>query len=222
MLRNLITCLALFLSPLLANPVSAQDDAPPIKIACVGDSITFGAAIKERKKNCYPAQLQNLLGDQYAVHNFGVNGATLLKKGDKPYWKLKAFKVAQELQPDIVIIKLGTNDTKPNNWKHKDDYQPDYIEMIETFRELESEPTIYICYPAPVVGEQWGINDNTVREEVVPLIDKIAEETQTPIIDLYAPLKDKPELLPDKVHPNAEGAAIISKTIADVINPEPQ
>ena len=219
MLRQLIACLALCLSPLLSNPATAQDDAAPIKIACIGDSITFGAAIKERKKNCYPAQLQNLLGDGYAVHNFGVNAATLLKKGDKPYWKLKQFKAAQELQPDIVIIKLGTNDTKPHNWKHKDDYQPNYTEMIETFRSLDSEPTIYICYPAPVVGERWGISDKTVTKEVIPLLDKIAEKTETPIIDLYAPLKDKPELLPDKVHPNAEGAAIIAQTIADILSP---
>ncbi len=217
MLRNALAILALLTAIALPPAAVAQDQTPPIKIACVGDSITFGAAIKDRKQNCYPAQLQGLLGETYDVHNFGVNGATLLKKGDKPYWKLKAFQAAQDLQPDIVIIKLGTNDTKPQNWKHKDDYKPDYIEMIQTFQKLDSKPKIYLCYPAPVVGEQWGISDKTVREEVIPLVDAIAKETKRPIIDLYAPLKDKPELLPDKVHPNAEGAGVIAKTIAEVL-----
>ena len=92
-----------------------------IIVSCVGDSITFGAAIKDRGKNSYPSQLQELLGDDYKVNNFGVNGATLLKRGDKPYWKLEAYKKALGSNPDIVIIKLGTNDTKPHNWKHKKD-----------------------------------------------------------------------------------------------------
>ena len=195
--------------------------AGPVKVACVGDSITFGAGIKDRKKNNYPTQLQGMLGDGYAVTNLGVNAATLMKKGDKPYWKLKQFQAAQDLQPDIVVIKLGTNDTKPHNWKHKADYQPDYTEMIRTFQQLDSKPKVYICYPAPVVGEQWGINDKTVREEVIPLLDKIAKETKATIIDLYAPLKDKPELLPDKVHPNAEGATIIAETVQAAIAGKP-
>ena len=194
--------------------------AGPIKVACVGDSITFGAAIKDRQKNNYPAQLQGILGDRYAVTNLGVNGATMLKKGDKPYWKLKQYQAAQDLRPDIVIIKLGTNDTKPHNWKHKADYPADYIEMVETFQQLDSKPTVYVCYPAPVVGEQWGINDKAVREEVIPFIDKVAKQTKATIIDVYTPLKDKPELIPDKVHPNARGAAIIAQTVADAIAPK--
>lgn len=222
MLRKLLTCLAclaLIASSLLARPALAEE---AIKIACIGDSITFGAGVKDRKKNCYPAQLQNLLGDTYRVTNFGVNGATLLKQGDKPYWKLKQYKVAQDLQPDIVIIKLGTNDTKPHNWKHKDDYQPNYIEMIQAFRDLDSNPAVYLCYPVPVVGERWGINEKAVREEVIPFIDAIAEETDAPIIDLYAAFKDKLDLIPDKVHPNAEGATVIAQTIAEALTAEPE
>ena len=196
--------------------------ATPTRIACVGDSITFGAGVKDRKKNAYPVQLQNLLGDDYHVTNFGVSGATLLKQGDKPYWKLKQFKAAQELQPNIVVIKLGTNDTKPHNWKHKENYQPNYIEMIETFRSLDSKPAVYLCYPVPVVGERWGINDKAAREEVIPFINAIAKETDAPIIDLYAAFKDKLDLIPDKVHPNAEGATVIAKTVAKALTEKPE
>jgi len=63
--------------------------AEPIKIACVGDSITQGAGAKSGQS--YPAQLQALLGDGYKVGNFGVSGRTLLKKGDFPYWKEKKY-----------------------------------------------------------------------------------------------------------------------------------
>lgn len=212
---------ALFSAPAITAVAAVAPAEPPVRVACIGDSITFGAAIKDRKNNCYPAQLGGMLGPGYRVTNHGVNGATLLKRGDKPYRKSKDYQAAQDIQPDIVVIKLGTNDTKPHNWKHKDDYKPNYIELIKTFQNLDSKPTVYICYPAPVVGEQWGINDKTVREEVIPLIDEIAKATDVKIIDLYAPLKDKPELLPDKVHPNAEGAKIIAQTVAEAIAPKP-
>ena len=59
--------------------------AEPIKVACVGDSITQGSGAQKGKS--YPAQLQGLLGEGYLVGNFGVSGRTLLKKGDFPYWK---------------------------------------------------------------------------------------------------------------------------------------
>lgn len=217
--RRHLFALLLAALTLIAAPSALADET--IKVACVGDSITFGAAIKDRQKNCYPAQMARLLGDSHAVSNFGVNGATLLKKGDKPYWKLKQFEAVQKLQPDIIVIKLGTNDTKPHNWKHKDEYKGDYIEMIEIFQGLQSKPKVYICYPVPVFPERWGINDKAVREEVIPAVDKVAKETGATIIDLYAPFKGKPELVPDKVHPNAEGAAIIAKVVANAIN-DPQ
>ena len=217
MLRTALALLALLTAFAMPQPAAAQDKTPPIKVACIGDSITFGARIKDRKKNNYPTQLQGLLGDAFAVRNLGVSGTTMLKKGNKPYWKRPQFQTAQKMQPNIVIIKLGTNDTKPDNWKHKGDYQADYIEMINLFQKLDSKPNIYLCYPAPVVGEQGGINDKTVREEVIPMIDAIAKKTKLPIIDLYTPLKDKPELIPDKVHPNAEGATIIAETVAQAI-----
>src|SRR5579864_433492 len=100
---------------LIAFLLTADPQSEKIRVACVGDSITFGACVPEREKNCYPAVLGGLLGDKYDVRNFGVNGATLLKKGDLPWWNVDAYKSATDFNPDIVIIKLGSNDTKPQN-----------------------------------------------------------------------------------------------------------
>ena len=196
--------------------LTAEQEAP-VKVACIGDSITFGAAIKNRSENSYPSQLAAMLGKSYEVKNFGVNGATLLKKGDKPYWKLKQFQAAQDFQPDIVVIKLGTNDTKPQNWKHKAEYESDYVEMVKLLQALDSKPEVWICYPVPVFPERWGINDKAVRGEVIPLVDKVAKNTGAKVIDLYEPLKGKPELVPDKVHPNKDGAKVLAETISAAI-----
>lgn len=154
-----------------------------------------------------------MLGNGFEVRNFGVNGATLLKKGNKPYWNLSKFKAALDYRPNIVIIKLGTNDTKPMNWQHKAEFEINYVEMVKTFQALDSKPDVWICYPVPVFADQWGINDKTVKEEIIPLVDKIAENTNAKVINLYQPLAGKPELVPDKVHPNAAGAKVIAETI---------
>ena len=195
----------------------AEPKKAPKRLACVGDSITFGAAIKDRAKNCYPAQLGRMLGEGWDVRNFGVNGATLLKKGDKPYWKQRAFGQAHAFQPEIVIIKLGTNDSKPQNWKHKDDYVADYVDLIQTFRKLKSKPQVFICYPVPAYPGRWGITDKVMKEEVMPRVDEVAKKSGCKIIDLYSALSDKKEMFPDRVHPNAEGATVIAKVIASTI-----
>ena len=202
--------LLLFLSP---NLFSEQ-----IRVACVGDSITYGAGIKDRKNMNYPKQLGKLLGKEYEVRNFGNSGSTMLKKGDKPYWKQKEFKAALEYAPNIVIIKLGTNDTKPQNWKNGANYSVDYKAMISSFTKLSSKPKVYICLPVPVVKARWGINNEIVIKEIIPAIRKISDQTKSEIIDLNTPFKGKNELIPDFVHPNGAGATIIAKTVKNSIN----
>jgi len=212
-----VLCLVGLLAPCLAadatTPIPVADYKGTIKIACVGDSITYGAGVKDRAKNAYPFVLGRLLGDKWEVRNFGVSGATLLRKGDKPYEKQKAFQQALDFKPDVLIVKLGTNDTKPQNWKHQDQFEADYKWLIEQFRKANPEVRVYLCLPVPAFPGNWGINDKTIREGVIPAVRKLAKECQTQIIDLYAALEGKKELVPDKVHPNAEGAAIMARTV---------
>jgi len=198
--------------------VHAKSVKGPKRVACVGDSITFGAAIKDRAKNCYPAQLGRMLGEGWDVANFGVNGATLLKKGDKPYWKQRAFGQAHAFEPQVVIIKLGTNDSKPQNWKHKADYVADYVALIESFRKLRSKPRVFLCYPVPAYPGRWGITDKVMKEEVMPRLDEVAKKSGCKVIDLYSALSDKKAMFPDRVHPNAEGATVIAKQVASTIS----
>jgi len=191
--------------------------ADPVKVACVGDSITAGAGIKNPADK-YPAQLGVILGDGWKVENFGVSGTTLLKKGDHPYWKVDNCKKAHDFNPDVVVIKLGTNDSKPQNWKFKDEYVADYVELIKSFQLLESKPKVWICYPVPAYPGQWGITDKVMKEEVMPLIDQVAKEAKVKIIDLYTALSDKKEMFPDTVHPNPAGAKVMAETIAKVLS----
>jgi len=200
-----------------ASVLSGRADSVT-RIACVGDSITYGAAIRDRANHCYPKVLGDLLGKEYTVRNYGVNGATLLKNGDRPYWKLGAFKQATDFGPNVVILKLGTNDTKPQNWgKAGKEYEADLRAMVTHFKSLPIKPTIYLCLPAPVYQTRWGINEKTVKEGVIPVIRKVAKDEGLTVIDLYQALSGKPALFPDKIHPNAAGAKLMAQTIHTVL-----
>src|SRR5689334_8855673 len=104
------------------------------KIACVGDSITYGSGLGDRGTESYPAVLQTLVGSAHTVENFGVSGATLLKNGDKPYWDESAYGSSGSFEPDVVVIMLGTNDAKPQNWSHASEFAGDYAALIEHYR----------------------------------------------------------------------------------------
>jgi lysophospholipase L1-like esterase len=183
-----------------------------IRVACIGDSITYGARIPNREAKCYPAQLGALLGTNYAVKNFGVNGATLLKHGDIPYWKTRAFKAAQNFKPEIAVINLGANDAVVYNWIYKYEFAKDYTELIRGFQS-NGCATVWICYPAPTYPGPYDFTEPIVVNEIIPMIDEIARQTGAKIIDLYRPLSGRPELFPDTVHPNAEGARLMAAAV---------
>lgn len=193
--------------------VNLSDYSAPIKVACIGNSITFGSGIKDRDSLSYPAQLQHMLGDNWEVRNYGVSARTLLSKGDYPYIQESAFEEAKGFQPDVVLIKLGTNDTKPQNWQFKNEFKDDYRKLIESFQSLESKPIIVLLKAVPAFPGRAGISDSIVFNCVNPMVEELAGEMNLPMIDLYQPFVGHSELFPDLIHPNAQGASIIAKTI---------
>lgn len=193
----------------------AQDG--PLRVACVGDSITFGAGVEPRERSCYPALLGELLGDRYDVRNFGVSGSTLLCTGDTPYVEQAAFQNALEFLPHLVVICLGTNDTKPWNWEGRDRFVADYCALIDAFAVLPTAPRIIVCLPVPAFGEAFGISGDRVEAEVLPLVRQVAYEAGVELVDLHTPLRHHPEYFPDRVHPDAFGAEAMSRRIFEVV-----
>lgn len=206
-LTALLTMHALAIEPMA--PIKPADYKAPVRVACIGDSITQGAGAAAGKS--YPSQLQELLGDSWKVENFGVSGRTLLKKGDHPYWVEKAYQEALKSEPDVVIIMLGTNDTKPQNWKFESEFVADYTELVKSFQALATHPRVYVCRPCPVPEPgNYGINESNVKAEI-KRVDQLASDMRLGGIDMHDALVDRPQLLPDRVHPNTEGAGEMAK-----------
>ena len=203
----------LLLCLLLCTTAYAQKK---IKVACVGNSVTYGAGIENREVNSYPAQLQRMLGEDYEVMNFGKSGATLLNKGHRPYSEQEEYRAALDFAGDLVVIHLGLNDTDPRNWpNYRDNFVSDYLSLIESFRKVNPECKIWICRMTPIAHRhprfKSGTRDWYWQEQAT--IEEIAQLGNTGLIDLQAGLYNHPDLLPDALHPNTEGAGILAKTI---------
>lgn len=187
-----------------------------IKVACVGNSVTYGYLLPEREKNAYPARLQKLLGENYVVKNFGKSGATLLKKGHRPYTEQPEYRQALEFAAERVIIHLGLNDTDPRNWPHyRDDFIKDYTELIASFKTANPRCKIWICRLTPIGHRHPRFRSGTRdwHAAIQKEIETIAAHTEVELIDLEEPLYHRPDLFPDALHPNPEGAAILAQTV---------
>ena len=199
---------------LLTLPIQAQ-----LKVACIGDSITEGFGLKlDKGDSTYPMLLQEMLGPSYNVKNFGVSGKTMIRNVPDAYWTVPQYTQALQWEPDIVIIKLGTNDTKPKNWKGEAVFFADYTAFIQTFKSMPNPPKIYICYPIPVFKDgQFTISDGVMRQEVIPTVKLVGRKMGVEIIDLYSPMIGKQDLHPDGIHPIENGMRIIASEIAKVL-----
>ena len=195
-----------------------------IRVACVGDSVTYGHGISGWAGNHYPARLGELLGDGYHVENFGHSGATLSPDGDQPYVATDDYKASLEYKADIVIIMLGSNDSKPENWVGQLDFAAKYIEFMEAYREVNPEVRFILCTPPRAFlpeGAVDGLTNYDIRPEQVETVRyevmAIALAGGYDLVDIYAVTDDHPEWFKDNVHPSNDGAAAIASAIADMI-----
>lgn len=195
------------------------------RVACIGNSITDGWGIDMVDVAGYPAQLQRILGSGYCVRNYGVSARTMLNGGDRPYMNERAWADAKAFCPDIVVIKLGTNDSKGVNWDaHSKEFAADMQQMLDELKALPSKPVVYLCNPIKAdsprrSGDPRDINDSIIENNIIPIIAKVAKKNKIEIIDLRSLIdpKSKDDMQRDGVHPTAKGARKIAETVAEAI-----
>jgi acyl-CoA thioesterase I len=196
---------AFFLSTLNRN--HSEDK---IRVACVGDSITGGTQ--------YPADLWMLLGSaNYTVGNFGVGGSTASLDSWNPYINNSAFQEAKEFKPNVVIIMLGTNDANPLIRRGNGSFVNDYVKLVEEFQALSSKPKIFIVKPPPIFCNGTTPSAQYFRDNVIPQIEQVANQTNLPIIDVYSALANYSEFFHDGIHPDEQGAILIANEIYKAI-----
>ena len=220
-----IILLLLVMQVLCVEPVwgASKRKAPalPLRVACVGNSVTYGYGLSHRDRDAYPVRLQQMLDSAYGanrfeVGNFGHSGSTLLYKGHRPYIKTPEFRQAMDFKADWVVIHLGLNDTDPRNWPDwKEEFIPNYRALIDSFRTVNPEARILVCRMTPIFDRHPRFQSGTRdwHAQVQQAIEQVASGAHAQLIDLYAPLHSRPDLFPDALHPNPEGAKILARTV---------
>ena len=204
----------------MSNLTEPKEDQ--IRVACIGDSITYGHGIKNWKKNNYPTKLQEELGNNYHVNNYGVSGFCVQDDSDKPYTSLNQYQQSIDYNPNTVVFMMGTNDSKPYNWKSPGAFRTALEDMLAVYESLGAK--IYLCTPATsfLVDESqteetsFDISPKTV-EIIAALVRGVAEEHNYTLIDINNFTEDHKEWFKDGVHPDEIGAKEIAKEIAKYI-----
>lgn len=190
----------------------------PIKVACVGDSITYGYGLNNWEEENYPAVLSGLMGDGYQVENFGVSGRTVQSNGNYPYTATDAYKASIEFQSSILVFMMGSNDAKTINWKGTEAFEKELNSILDSYIQAKE---IYLCTPASVFYsekqlktlKEYNIQPGNITE-ITEIVKRVADERGYCLIDINALTASYPEWFEvDGVHPNAEGAAAIAKEI---------
>ena len=185
------------------------------KVACIGDSITWGFTLLNPWKQSYPALLQERLGKEYEVHNFGYNDASARFDADTPYVSKRVYRESLAWNPDIVLLMLGTNDTKTRNWD-PDVFRRDYLRIVDSYKSLPSQPRIILIAPIrifPIMGlPLLGVHPETLEDGVRPAIREIASSTGLELVDLRD-LFDDTRFCRDGVHPQRKGAQMLADAI---------
>ena len=191
-----------------------------IRVACVGDSVTYGFGIPNRGKNNYPAQLQTMLGDDYCVNNYGYSGRTVSDSGDRPYRAEKLYQKLLSFNPDIIVVMLGSNDSKPFNWD-PDAVRAGYAALLNDLSALESNPKIYVVTPTPVFpvnGKvKYHIDGAVIDNQLVPMTLGIAAGRDLPLIDMHTVFEGRVDLFSDGCHPNKDGAKLFAETVYEAL-----
>lgn len=199
----------------------------PVRVACLGDSITAGAKVNAATES-YPAKLQALLGAGFQVKNFGLGGATMIRVG-KPN-AFQELAPATAFAPEIIIVDFGINDTRSrdaNYWGHIGEFDADAKALLTQLLNLPTKPALVLCLPTANQGDLPGMPPErkaNVAERLPRLVEvrqklrDLAKELpgrRVTVVDLEAVTANRPELFnADGVHFRAEGYNLLAETLA--------
>ena len=189
---------------------TALNSTRVVRVGCVGDSIT--------ELTDYPSYLQTLLGTSYEVGNFGVCGATVRVDSFTPYLDQGAFTRVTEFQPDVIVLMLGTNDARTDNYGSINSFVANYKDLISQLQGLASKPKIFLVKPPPIFPNYLGLSPTDYEEGVIPSIEQVAAELDLPLINLYSVLENRPDCFEDGVHPTYKGATVIAETVYNFLS----
>ena len=200
-----------FLAGLLLMTTSAVS-REPLRVACIGDSITYGDQLADRDSQSYPAVLQRLAAGRFVAGNFGVNATTALQGTGRAWTDTSACREALAFAPDLAVVMLGINDLAfPDSYAR---YPADLRALVARLQALPSAPRVFLCTLTPIApAESQAYANQLIRDTFNPAIRAAAAASGATVIDIASAFPNRIDLLPDGLHPSPAGAEILARTI---------
>lgn len=204
------------------HPAAPKTDPGKRILACVGDSLTYGAGVRfTRHRDSYPAQLGSLLGEDWQVLNYGLSWRTLQDSGDLPYKSDRFYQASLMCNAEIFLLMLGSNDAKFFNWD-ENRYRQELVEFVSAYRELPQHPNLILMQPTIAWKdrhgrEPYGVRLDVLGNELHEIIADVGRETGCKVLDLYRLTKAHPDWFHDASHPNRKGNGMIAHYIKSAL-----
>jgi len=197
----------------LLLPLAVFGQQKRVKVACIGDSITYGSRLDDPGTQSYPAVMGDILGAGFEVRNFGISARCASDSSDYPYAREAYYDSVKVFSPDIITVMLGTNDSKPHNW-NGEVYRQSLENIVKELMALPSRPRVILLTPVPAWDNGYAIRDSVIRHCVVPDVRWLSNRLGVEMVDMYGPFSDKAVFFPDGVHPDKDGAGLMAVIVA--------
>ena len=183
------------------NPVHAAEKT----ILALGDSLTAGFGLNG--SDSFPSRLQMALraaGHKVRVINGGVSGDTTAGGLARLDWLMQD-------RPDVVIVELGGNDAlrglPPAGTRRNLDG------IIKRVKEKGAKVILAGMLAPPNMGKAYTAAFN-------PIFPDLAQSHNVPLYAFFLDgvIQNPALMLPDGVHPNAKGFAVIVERILPIVS----
>lgn len=200
-------------NPLLPSLAGKIKQGEPIKIVCLGDSVT-GVYYHTGGRRAYTDMLklaleQGFPGVEFTAINAGVSGNTTVDA------LARLEKDVISHKPDLVTIMFGLNDMTRVS---KEDYRANLKSIIARCREAGAE--VVLCTPNSVTDTPDRPTSKLL--EYAAVVREVAESEKVTLADCYnafEAIRAKAArswdfLMSDEIHPNMDGHRELAQTIA--------
>ncbi len=203
-------------SYILIFPLSLfpEDLSSGPKIACVGDSLTYGYGLFNRNRDSYPSQTDAFLPSHWEIRNYGINGACATA-GHPDFYLNNPVEELAAWDADIIILMLGSNDSKDSIWNSRDSYIKGMGRILNRIKGINTR--VVLMTPPPCHLNLFGISNERIQNEVIPALRQFAGSEGYRLLETGELFRDEEGIYLDNIHMNSKGYGILSFLVAETL-----
>ena len=194
-------------------------------VACIGDSITYGATSTDPQYLSFPANMQRILWHDYRITNYGHSGKTMRDDLQDSYMATETWQrlLADETGYDLVLLMLGTNDShRDPDWDAEDDsrFKRSCKTLLKAVKEKNPNATFVMMNCPKYFDPNGKFASPHIRELQLETAKWLnAGGFRILFYDMYSFTEKEmgASLFPDNLHPGDAGYVVMGKGVAQLV-----